>query len=182
MANHAISQPIAASLPSIPAQPTTGERSQTRAQVFPSTRPGYRLVPALIGTFTRNQMAWIECPSWCTEDHMAEPSALEDITHYADSDMLEIPTFSDPETAAYVLYARLEADPAATDPRVRETHVLLWEDASPMEARLTPQMAEGLADELIAFASQLRHLARAARQHNAVSRRVSLLKAQDGAA
>jgi len=172
-----------ATLPSIPAQPTSGERSQGAAQVFPSTRPGYRLVPALIGTFARNQLAWIECPSWCTEPHASEPSALEDITHYADSDMLEIPTFSDPESAAYVLYVRLEADPVASDPRVRETHVLLWEDASPMEARLTPEMAEDLADEMIAFASQLRHLARAARQHNEVSRRrVSLLKAQDGAA
>jgi hypothetical protein len=163
-------------LPGIPAQPTAADQSQGVAQLLPAAEPGYRLVPALVGTFTRHQVAYIECPTWCTEDHTAEPSALEDITHYADSDAVEIPSFTDPTTSAYMLYARLEADPVSSDPRVRDTHVLLWEDASAMEARLTPDMTESLADDLVAFAAQLRQLARAARQHNQVAHRVSLLK------
>jgi hypothetical protein len=145
-------------LPAIPQQPTAAERS--------SLQPGARLVPALVGTFARNQVAYIPCPSWCTEDHTAEPSALEDVTHYADTDGVEVPSFTDDTTAAYVLLARLESDPVAGDPRMRGAHVLLWEDAAPTEARLTPEMAEELADDLVGFAAHLRHLARTARLAN----------------
>ena len=124
--------------------------------------PGHRLVPARIGTWRRNQIAYISCPSWCSMDHTADPCALEDITHYGDLAGVLVPTLADPDTALFEWYTRVSSDPVSDDPRFRSAHVLVG-DGSADEARMTPKMAEEFADDLIRFASQVRTAARIAR-------------------
>ncbi|MBV2357821.1 hypothetical protein KUM39_26275 [Streptomyces sp. J2-1] len=135
---------------------------------FPAIKPGCRLVPATIGR-DRNSttVVYIECPNWCIHDHLAErESNVEDIRHYGEMGGVEVLTFLDDDFSYSSWGARLEVDPAAGDARLREAHILVNEESSPEEARLTPDMAETLADELIGLASHLRHLARSARLHN----------------
>lgn len=124
--------------------------------------PSNRLTPALVGTWSRNQIVYIPCPPWCTEDHAAEPYALEDITHYADMAGVQVSTFLDEDTALYNWWARIESDPASNDPRMRAAHVMVGDDSA-NEARMTPEMAEAFADDLIKFASQVRSAAYTAR-------------------
>ncbi|MGW7715189.1 DUF6907 domain-containing protein [Streptomyces chartreusis] len=132
----------------------------------PAGSPDSRLVPALIGTFHSNQVVHIECPRWCTADHMDEPSEPGHVTHYAETSGVEVASFLDDTTLAYALRASLEADPTSTDARMRAAHIMVWEDAGAVEARLTAGMAEELADDLVGFAVRLRQLARTARLAN----------------
>jgi hypothetical protein len=126
-----------------------------------------RLVAALIGRPSRTQTVFVECPSYCTEPHASEPEiAVEDITHYGDMFGVQVPTMLDPDTAIYSWFARLNADPAHHDERMRAAHVLIG-DESADEAHLTPAMAEELAGDLIAFAAQIRAAAHTARTANA---------------
>ncbi len=48
---------------------------------------------------------------------------------------------------------------------MRAAHVLV-DDDTPLQAHLTEALADKLADDFVAFAEQLRQLARAARAHN----------------
>lgn len=134
---------------------------------FPAIRPGFRLVPALIGTLTNNHIAYVECPVWCTEDHTDYPYTLDDIAHQGDDDAeARVRSFAiDPSVATFAWSARLYSDPSATDPRMRAVHVMLTDDTR-LDAHATPEMTDQLADEMVAFAGQLRHHAQAARLHN----------------
>ena len=132
---------------------------------FPA-RPGYRLVPALIGTRKNAHVAHIECPVWCTDDHMSGPAAFEDIIHSSASEGVGITSFLKPN-GDLLMYAMLQADPAATDPRLRQAHIGIEHEGVPDVH--TPEMAEAFADDLIAFALQIRTLARTARLHNAAA-------------
>lgn len=134
-------------------------------QTPPAVRPGHRLVPALIGTLNHHQVAHIECPDWCAEDHMDEPSALNEITHYADNADVEVGTFLDPDTLRCIWSARIVAEPSAASPKLWAAHIVL-DDQDADEARLTPDMAETLADDLVGFAAHLRQLARTVRTVN----------------
>lgn len=149
-------------LPSIPTQPQPAEASPLQ--------PGYRLVPAKIGrTNATSVIVWIQCPTWCTEDHVAEGQvAVEDITHYSDASSVSTCSFVK-RGIVHDLYASVQADPAANDPRLKAAHVVVDDGGAEM-AHLTPEMTEKLADELIGFASELRHLARTARQANRAER------------
>lgn len=161
MAQSAISQSITASLPSIPAQPGPVEQSPLQ--------PGSRLVPAKVGrTNATSVIVWIQCPTWCTEDHVAEPViSVEDVTHYSDMSAVSVYSFLK-SGAVHQLFAGIQSDPTAADGRLRGAHVAV-EDGDDF-AYLTPDMAEETADELIGFASQLRHLARVAREANRVGK------------
>lgn len=134
--------------------------------------PSVRWVPALIGTADDHQVVYVECPRWCTEDHMAEPGSLDDITHLSDPTTVDVTTFlgeagrGRAAALAYVLHARIEADPVSAIPQRRQAHVIVWEDASAIAAQLNADMADELADDLVGFAAQLRHLARAVRVAN----------------
>ncbi|MEU6567320.1 DUF6907 domain-containing protein [Streptomyces parvulus] len=147
----------------IPQQPTAAT-----VHPFPAIKPGYRLVPAKIGATNRTStIVYIECPNWCTEDHVAESVRnVEDILHVTGTDGFCVTTFTGNHENVHCLYAGLEADPAASDSDMRRAHVVV-EDGSNY-AYLTPQMAEQLADRVVGFASELRHLARTARLHNSV--------------
>lgn len=130
----------------------------------PTVRPGYRLVPALIGTRLNSHVAWIECPTtWCAENHMADPTMLEDITHTSRSEEVGISSFLKRD-GSLLMYAMLQADPESDDPRLRRAHIAIESDGMPDYH--TPEMAEQFASDLEAFAGQIRRLAAAARQHN----------------
>lgn len=131
-----------------------------------TARPGHRLVPAKVGrTNATSVIVHIECPVWCDgSEHLTEPVVhVEDITHVSKPDDIVVQTFLGRATR-HVLWATVQADPVATDPRQRAAHVVV-EDGSDY-SYLTEDMADALADDLIAFASAVRQKARIARLAN----------------
>ncbi|RSS16629.1 DUF6907 domain-containing protein [Streptomyces sp. WAC08401] len=136
---------------------------------FPAIRPGYRLVPAAVGRTETRQIVYIECPTWCTENHVEEPvSNVEDVMHRSTAtydDALCIPSFG-PAPFPIQLFAYVEADPVATNLLMQAAHITVEDPHSASTAQLTPEMAEKLADDVIGFASHLRHLARTVRLAN----------------
>jgi hypothetical protein len=130
---------------------------------LPATKPGHRLVPALIGTRKSAHIAHVYCPSWCVENHLADPTMFEDITHTSKSEDVGITSFLKPN-GDLLMYAMLQADPASSDERLQRAHISIEHEGLPDYH--TPEMAEAFADDLIAFALQLRGLARTARLHN----------------
>ena len=133
---------------------------------IPVVKPGHRLVPALIGTRKAAHVAHLECPSWCVEDHLANPTMFEDITHTSASEDVGISSFLKRD-GSLLMYAMLQVDPASSDPRLRQAHVGIEHEGVPDVH--TPEMAEAFADDLITFALQLRGLARTARLHNSAA-------------
>ncbi|MFD9430334.1 DUF6907 domain-containing protein [Streptomyces sp. NPDC060002] len=165
MAQSAISQHTAAlsgSLPAIPQQPAAG-----RAYPLPTPRPGSRFVPAALGKPADGQViVYVECPLWCTQDHIKDwVQHAEDIDHWGDdSANWDSDCITRPGERMLALDARLHSDPVAADPRLRAAHVLMDDETT--QVFLTPEMADKTADDLIAMAAQLRHLAQRARQAN----------------
>ncbi|MFD8640773.1 DUF6907 domain-containing protein [Streptomyces zaomyceticus] len=139
-------------LPVIPAQ--TDDRNSV-----PGISSPVRVMPAVVGKAGAAQRIYVECPDFCGVDHTKGYVELEDITHYSASDVAQVLTFLDDTTSHSDLTATIALDPTAEDPRKREAHLVV-DTGTFEEARLTPAMAEELADDLIAFASQLRHKAR----------------------
>ncbi|MGX1129922.1 hypothetical protein RKD49_002112 [Streptomyces glaucescens] len=134
---------------------------------FPAIKPGHRLVPAKIESGATSTLIYIECPTWCTEDHLGEPvRAVEDVMHRGDTANLYAPTFG---YGAYPvqMHAWVECDPVATDPQFRAAHISVSDAGGNDGSHLTPAMADKLADDMVSMASQLRTLARTARLHNA---------------
>lgn len=133
---------------------------------LPTPKPGHRFVPAKVGrTNATSVIVHIECPIWCDgSEHLAEPVVhVEDITHVSKPDDIVVQTFLGRATR-HVLWATVQADPVATDPRQRAAHVVV-EDGTDF-SYLTEDMADELADDLIAFASSVRQMARTARLAN----------------
>jgi hypothetical protein len=134
---------------------------------FPAVKPGHRLVPAKVGRDSETGViVYIECPNWCTEDHVIEPVRnIEDVMHRSDGANVYVPTFG---YGAYPvqMHAWIESDPVAKDPQFRAAHITVQDVSGNAFANLTPDMGEQVADELIGFASELRHQARTARLAN----------------
>ncbi|MFF9861104.1 DUF6907 domain-containing protein [Streptomyces tendae] len=139
------------------------------AQQAIETKPGHRLVPAAIERGEHRTTVYIECPVWCVEEHVDEPvSNVEDILHRSGcgvEDVLYVPSFGD-APFPILLAAYVESDPVATNPLMKAAHVAVEDPHSASLAYLTPEMAEKLADDVIGFASNLRHLARTVRLAN----------------
>ncbi|MCX4592353.1 hypothetical protein OG819_22250 [Streptomyces sp. NBC_01549] len=137
----------------------------TNVTPFPAITPGYQLVPAKVGRRNATSaIVYIECPTWCVVDHVGEPEvSVEDITH-STNDTSIVTHSLDSRGIVHVLMAMLKTDPTAEDTRLREAHIVLDDETN--FACLTPEMAEKLADDVIGFASELRHMARTARLHN----------------
>lgn len=128
--------------------------------------PGHRLVPARVGRPGNVQTIGIPCPEWCSQDHVDDwQYDVEDIEHYGPMFGVQVPTVLDEDTALYEWFGRVNSEPGSHDPRLRGTYVLVG-DCSREDARLTPDMTDALADELIAFALRLRAAARTAREAN----------------
>ncbi|NUQ96393.1 MAG: hypothetical protein HOY79_07435 [Streptomyces sp.] len=149
------STPVPASLAALP--PADGQT--------PAVRPGHRLMPALIGTINRAHVVHIECPDWCTDDHMDEPHGLEEVTHNAGDKDVEVVSIDDLTALALHWTARISAYPASPFAQARAAHIVVDDEGT--EARLTPEMAEELADDLVAFTAYLRQLAGTVRAANA---------------
>ncbi|MFF7973853.1 DUF6907 domain-containing protein [Streptomyces sp. NPDC007905] len=161
MTTNAITQHIAA-LAGIPQQPTAADQSQ------PTVPAGFRLAPVKVETGSVSTIAYLPCPTWCDEDHVIESvRAVEDVMHRQGGANVYVPTFG---YGAYPvqLHAWIEADPVATNPDFRAAHISVSDKTGDEGAHITPDMAEKLADDLIGFASELRHMARTARQANAI--------------
>lgn len=146
---------------------TVAPASESSSATPVTLTPGHRLVPALIGTRKSAHPAWIECPSWCVERHDEEPTMLEDIMHTSKSEDVGISSFLKRDDGSLLMYAMLQVDPEATDPRLRQAHIGIEHEGLPDVH--TPEMAEAFADDLVAFAQQIRGLARTARLHNQTS-------------
>jgi len=107
--------------------------------------PGVRMVPAVVA----GQRIVIECPVWCTVDHVAfaEPF-VEDIGHHSAPADLFIPRGSGSE---FLMSAQLAMHPADGQP----AHVFVDE----MEGhRLDADQADEFADSLAAFVERLRSI------------------------
>ncbi|WP_319054111.1 DUF6907 domain-containing protein [Streptomyces europaeiscabiei] len=133
---------------------------------LPTPKPGHRFVPAKVGaTNATSIICLIECPTFCVEDHVAEPVRhVEDIIHVSTAPGVATASFLQ-HGPHHQVWATVQTDPVAADPRLSSAHIVV-EDQGGEYAHLTPEMAEAYADSLIGFASELRHLAREARLHN----------------
>ena len=142
-------------LPAIPQQPTADGQSQ------PTIKPGFRLVPTLIGRPDNAATVWIECPtSWCHIDHANDRQvAVEDVWHSGDFVDLELPHRDGKELLAYF---RLGLDPSSKDPAKRRTFVYC-EDGDSVNGRyMDAQHIRDFCDRTEAAIRQLRQLADAA--------------------
>jgi hypothetical protein len=133
---------------------------------LPAPKPGHRFVPAALGKPGEQVIVYIECPAWCSQDHVANWSHYaEDIDHWGQTDAAwDTGCLTRPGDQMLALFARVHSDPVAADPRLRAAHVLMDDEST--QVFLTPEMADRMADDLIAFAAQMRHLATRARQAN----------------
>lgn len=116
----------------------------------------HRIVPAIVS----GQQIFIECPSWCTVDHVASPEGhLVDVWHAGEYADLNAPRIGkDPELA---LFARLGIDPYASEPERRRAFVTV--DDGGEGFYMTPDLADQFAANLETFAEQIRAMARTAR-------------------
>lgn len=154
-----------AALPGIPKQPT----AKAVADSIKASSEQVRLVPATIGRFDRVQTVWIECPTWCVVDHSGREGCLEDVMHYSDAGVVQVLTMTDDVTSHSEMYVNVSLDPSASDSRLRAAHLVV-NDGGRDDAYLTPDMADELADDLVAFAAQIRGKARLVRLYNKAGR------------
>lgn len=147
MAQSAISQHIAA-LAGIPSQPTAAT-----VHPFPAVKPGYRLVPVPVGRGGNVQTAYVPCPSWCVTDHSVRVASVEDVSHNGQPASLAITTL---HPARVPLKVSLSWWPALGDgteqPKLAvdlDTEVEVYDRTA----------ALAMADQLVAFAAEVRRLA-----------------------
>jgi hypothetical protein len=126
--------------------------------VQPITQPvlNSRLSPALI----KGTRIYVECPDWCTVDHVDEnANHVEDVWHagdYADLEASRINGRSD-----LVAFARIGVDPQSNDPDMRNPFVVV--DDGGEGFYMTPEQADQFAANLDAFADRIRAMARTAK-------------------
>ena len=139
----------------------------TNVSPFPVIKPGYHLAPVALGAPSQKQrIVWDECPDFCTESHVENfVHFLDDVTHNGDAFTISVPSFLIPDAAVFQWSARVSSDPTATDPQMRGSHVVLEGDTG-IDAYLTPDMGDEVADDLEKLAAKLREAARTARLHN----------------
>ncbi|WP_432190179.1 DUF6907 domain-containing protein [Streptomyces sp. Tue6028] len=101
---------------------------------------------------------YVECPTWCSTDHVAENvRLLEDLSHSGEAADLAIPGGPGYRLLAH---ARLGLDPFTEDVSERQPYVLVDNQSEPFVLR--PVEAEVFADRLEVFAARVRALARSA--------------------
>ncbi|MFG3488526.1 DUF6907 domain-containing protein [Streptomyces sp. NPDC047972] len=134
----------------------TQQLSGTRVPSSSNTLTASRLVPAMISGVTVH----IECPAWCTVDHVADPEGfLADIWHGGDYTHLHAPHMGSSDDM--IAWARLGIDPGSSTPAHRRPFVMVSQGGE--DKFQTPEQADAFADNLEAFAAQIRDLARQAR-------------------
>jgi hypothetical protein len=146
MAQSAISQHIAA-LSCIPNQPTTA------AAVRPAVKPGYRLVPVPVGREGATQTAYVPCPSWCVTDHSRRVTFLEDVSHNGRPASLNITTL---HPARVPLEVSLSWWPGLGEGDEQPKLAVDLDTEVEVYGRTA---ALALADQMVAFAAEVRQLA-----------------------
>lgn len=118
----------------------------------PTVAPTSRISPALVN----GQRIFLECPAWCTEDHVAvNERHLEDVCH--SSAVVDLVSPRDSGPTRLLAYARVIAGNSTSledQPQV----TVDFDDIQGMY--LQAQDADEFANNLIAFAQQVRTLAR----------------------
>lgn len=111
-----------------------------------------RLRPALV----EGKQIHIECPTWCTYDHEHENEGfLVDVYHAGESVDLMAPRMGGlPEP---LLHAHVHADTFGTDVPFQAPHIIVDDESDAFS--MTPAQALEFADDLVAFAAQVRALA-----------------------
>lgn len=139
----------------------------SNVHAFPAIKPGYHLAPVALGAPSQKQrIVWDECPDFCTESHVENfVHFLDDITHNGDAFSISVPSFLIPDAAVFQWSVRVSSDPTATDPQMRDSHIVLEGDTH-FDAYLTPDMASETAADLRKLAAKLDEGARTARLHN----------------
>lgn len=148
--------------------PGRTDQTGTNVRPFPAIAPGHHLAPLALGApGPKQRVIFVECPDFCTENHVENfVHFLDDVAHYGDAFTISVPSFLIPDAAVFQWSARVSIDPTATDPQMRDPHVVLEGDTG-IDAYLTPEMADSTADDLEKLAGKLREAARTARLHNA---------------
>ncbi|MBD9725119.1 hypothetical protein PV755_15365 [Streptomyces caniscabiei] len=147
MANHAISQHIAA-LAGIPKQSTAAP-----VLPLPAVKPGHRLVPATVGLPGSVQTIWIECADWCVTDHTQSVGFVEDINHEGEHRKMSLsPSHGD----RVPVEVYLSQWPSSAEDKGQPT---LAVDLDYEVATYGRTAALALADQLVAFAADVRRLA-----------------------
>lgn len=115
-----------------------------------------RLSPALV----RGTRIFIQCPAWCTVDHVDEgANHVEDIWHAGDYADLSVPNMTG--KTGLLAFARIGVDEQATEPDMRNSFIVVDEGRDGFY--LTPEQADEFADNLAAFATRIREMARIAK-------------------
>ncbi|MFD4912819.1 DUF6907 domain-containing protein [Streptomyces virginiae] len=115
-----------------------------------------RVVPAVVS----GSRIYIDCPSWCTVDHVESPEGhLEDVWHGGDYADLKVPRMD--KTPDLLAFARLGLEPMDSDPQRRKAFVAVDDGGEGFYMR--PDQADEFADNLEAFAARIRAMARTAR-------------------
>ncbi|SDL28457.1 DUF6907 domain-containing protein [Streptomyces indicus] len=129
---------------------------QTRAHELPvESPPASRIVPALVA----GSHVHIECPSWCSLDHVAENEGhLVDVHHRGATSDLIVPT-AGPEVEL-LLSTYLWSDAFST--RVAERAPVVVIDDGSEGFHLSPAQAVLFAARVEQFAARIRDLASAA--------------------
>jgi len=146
----AISRHVAALSGTIPSQPTAAT-----VHPLPAAEPGYRLVPALVGRAGAAQIVHVQCPtSWCVVDHAAERVAgVEDVNHRGERrGMSFAPSGGDRVPVEVYLSQWPGSDEDDSRP-----HLAVDLDCEVATYGRTAALA--MADQLVAFAEDVRRLA-----------------------
>lgn len=119
--------------------------------------PHPRIVPAVVG----GNRIYVECPSFCTVDHVASPEGhIEDVWHGGDYAHLNVPRLG--KSPDLLAFARLGIDPASSDPAKRTAFVFVDDGGEGYE--MSPAQADTFADNLERFAAEIRGMAHTARE------------------
>lgn len=105
----------------------------------------------------------VACPAaWCTEKHATEETRhAEDVDHFSDNVDLYVPAFNQGGGDLIFAYAHIGQDLLCSDQRMREPHIRV-EDGGGESSYMTPAQALEFANNLEAFAEQVRGLVRTA--------------------
>ncbi|MER7963575.1 DUF6907 domain-containing protein [Streptomyces ardesiacus] len=120
-----------------------------------AVRPGYRLVPALVGKSTEpGSILYVECPDWCVVDHVADRNVfIQDISHQGEKATLSLTPTRGEQVPLEVYLSEWPA--LAEDNGQPRLDVDI--DSEVYSYGRTAAMA--LADQMVAFAEDVRRLA-----------------------
>ncbi|MFI9598895.1 DUF6907 domain-containing protein [Streptomyces sp. NPDC052043] len=116
------------------------------------------IVPAVVD----GQTVYLECPTWCTIDHVRDSQKfLVDVWHSGAFADLEAPRRNG--TPSLLAYARLGLDSFSEDDDMRRPFIFVEDGSSGEDSYMDAEHAEQFADNLVAFARNIRAMASAMR-------------------